>query len=168
MRKYKIQLKTMPQTRPFSKLKKQIESLFVPELKMKVNCISYPVRSQYGSSSIPRFYIQLGKELIWDFPKGFPIKEIHYHNWKEDTGISDLIREYIDTPLSELLSKKFEGNNIILESQNCKFNIGLTDIFIVADRRIGKEKLLAFQTQSQTAKMVLEHRFELKNTISVL
>lgn len=54
----------MTQIRPFSKLKKQIENLFVPELKLEVFCISYPVRSQRGSSSIPRFYIRLDKKYI--------------------------------------------------------------------------------------------------------
>src|ERR1035437_8421859 len=150
----------MTQSRPFSKLKKQIESLFVHELKMKINCISYPIKSQYGSSSIPRFYVQLGKETIWDFPKDFPIKDIHYHYWKDDTGISNLIREYIDTPVLELLNKIFTGEQIIIESQDCNFYLGLTEIFIAADRRIGREKLLDLKAFSPIAKKNSAKRFQ--------
>ncbi len=100
----------MSQARPFSKLKKQIENLFAPELNMQIFCIAYPVRSQYGSSSIPRYYVKLGKEIIWDFPKDFPLKEISFHLWNDKAvDISNLIRTYIDTPLDELLSESFEA-----------------------------------------------------------
>lgn len=152
----------MTPAKPFSKLKKQIESLFIPELKMQVNCISYPIRSQYGSSSIPRFYVQLGKEIIWDFPKDFPIKDIHYHYWKEDTGISNLIREYIDTPVLELLDKTFENEQIIIEPQRCNFYLGLIDMFIAADRRIGKEKLMKWSSEIENpkVKLILAKRFD--------
>lgn len=152
----------MTPAKPFSKLKKQIESLFIPELKMRVNCISYPIRSQYGSSSIPRFYVQLGKEIIWDFPKDFPIKDIHYHYWKEDTGISNLIREYIDTPILALFNKKFKGERIIIESQKCNFYLGLIDMFIAADRRIGKDKLMQWSSEIENpkVKLILAKRFD--------
>lgn len=152
----------MTHARPFSKLKKQLESLFIPELKMRVNCISYPIRSQYGSSSIPRFYVQLGKEIIWDYPKDFPIKDIHYHYWKEDTGISNLIREYIDTPVLELFDKTFECEHIIIEPQKCNFYLGLIDMFIAADRRVGKEKLMKWSSEIENpkVKLILAKRFD--------
>ena len=159
----------MSQTRPFSKLKKQIENLFVPELKMKVNCFSYPIRSQYGSSSIPRFYVQLGKETIWDFPKDFPIKHINYHHWKDSTGVSVLIREYMDTPLLELPGKIFPFEHVkeihqylwYNHQDNYDFKLGLTDLFKAADRRIGKEKLLkwASKIENPKVKLILETRF---------
>lgn len=165
----------MTQIRPFSKLKKQIENLFVPELKMELCCISYPVRSQYGGSSIPRFYIRLDKKYIWDFPKDFPIKEISYHYWKDNTIISELIREYIDTPIKELPEKEFE-----LE-QNCgvhkysaesvedelpAFNLHLTDLLKAADRRIGKEKLLKWSKEksNENVRLILEKRFGTNTT----
>jgi len=60
----------MEKKRPFSKLKKQIDALFVPELKMHFCCTAYPIRGQWKSNnSIPRYYLKLGKEIIWDYPK---------------------------------------------------------------------------------------------------
>ena len=41
-----------------------------------------------------------------------------------------MLREYIDTPSSELMTKKFEGDHW-----------GLTDILRAADRRIGRRRL---------------------------
>ena len=159
----------MKPRRPFSKLKKQIESLFVPELKIKVCCISYPIRSQHGSSSIPRFYVQVGKETIWDFPKDFPIKNANYHCWKDQTTISELIREYIDTPISELLNKKFTLEHIRRIDQylwenyqdDYDFKLGLTDLFKASDRRLGKEKLLKWSSKIKYHKVyfILEKRF---------
>lgn len=159
----------MSHSRPFSKLKKQIENLFVPELKMKVWCISYPVRSQYGSSSIPRFYIQLEKEIIWDFPKDFPIKEANYHCWKDQTELSQLIREYIDTPVLELPKKKFALEHIKRTDQylwenrqdSYDFKLGLTDFFKAADRRLGKEKLLKWSEKisNPNVHLIIAKRF---------
>lgn len=163
----------MSQSIPFTKLSKEIEKLFVTELNLKVNCISYPIRSQYGSSSIPRFYIQLGKdkEIIWDFPKDFPIKNANYHCWKDQTVISQLIREYIDTPVLELPKKKFEIERIMRIDQylwenhqdEYDFKLGLTDLFKAADRRLGKEKLLQWSETkgiNPKVKLILEKRFK--------
>ncbi len=159
----------MTQSRPFSKLKKQIENLFVPELKMKVNCFAYPMRSQYGSTSIPRYYIQLAKNIIWDFPKDFPIKETKFYYWKDYAGISDLIREYIDTPVLELPKKSFKEETVrmihqyvgLREQDEYDFYLGLTDIFKVADRRLGKEKLLKWCSEKKNPKiqLILNKRF---------
>ncbi|MEK6881269.1 MAG: hypothetical protein AABY22_16730 [Nanoarchaeota archaeon] len=130
----------MSKPRPFSKLKKQIDNLFVPELNMSMHCLSYPIRSQRGSSSIARFYVKLGKEIIWDFPKDSPIKNIDYHQWDSIINISELIREYIDTPVSDLLSNKFELDHIDFNDEYT-FDIGLVDIFRAGDRRLGKKSL---------------------------
>ncbi len=60
---------------PFSKLKKGIENLFDPKLNMEFCCIAYPIRGQWGhNNSVPRFYVKLNDEFIWDFPKDFELK----------------------------------------------------------------------------------------------
>jgi len=116
--------------KPFSKLKNQIENLFEPSLKIEFCCNSYPMKTKtgYAHNSIPRFYVKLNKEIIWDYPKDF--KSEPYTEYAENNGISALVREYIDTPVSELLSKKFNDE------------YKLTDIFKAADRRLGKDSLL--------------------------
>ena len=57
--------------RPFSKLKKQIENLYDPALEMQFCCSAFPMRGGRANNSIPRFYVKLGKEVIWDYPKDF-------------------------------------------------------------------------------------------------
>jgi len=79
----------------FSKLKKQIESLFEPSLKLEFCCNAYPMKTKtgYAHNSIPRFYVKLNKDIIWDYPKDF--KSEPYHEYAENNGISSLVREYI-------------------------------------------------------------------------
>ncbi len=137
--------------KPFSKLKKQIENLFDPVLKMQFCCSAYPMRSKtgYASNSIPRFYLKLDKGIIWDFPKDFAVKDIGYGVWANNNGISELVREYIDTPLAELLYKDFESekkeywyHTKATGMEEMHFPYNLTDLFKAADRRIGKANLV--------------------------
>lgn len=67
--------------------------------------------------------------------------------------ISDIIRDYIDTPVSELLSHKFE-----------KDYWGITEILKAADRRLGKAKLEEyFQiSNNEAAKKVIKERRRIK------
>jgi hypothetical protein len=82
--------------------------------------------SQRGSFDLPRYWITLGKETIWDYPKDFKNRGYAFDGhqkkyrivFEQDlypygTAISDIsnvIREYIDTPRSELLVKSFEND----------------------------------------------------------
>ena len=148
--KIPISVQTKSKLRPFSKLKNQIENLFAPELKMKFCCSAYPMRSKtgYASNFIPRFYLKMDKEIIWDFPKDFAVKDIGYGMWANNNGISDLVREYIDTPLKELLYKDFESEKKEYWAYTkqgeveLSFPYNLTDLFKAADRRIGKATLV--------------------------
>src|ERR1035437_4140105 len=132
----------------FSKFKKQIDNLFVSELEMEFCCYSYPMRSQRGSASIPRFCIKLGKEIIWDCPKDFKIKGEDIYSWSSYNNICNLIRNYIDTPIGELLYFKFKldgwNPNYPFEKigENDDIDYHLTEIFKAADRRLGKTKLI--------------------------
>ncbi|MDE6690614.1 MAG: hypothetical protein K2K04_01465 [Clostridia bacterium] len=65
------------------------------------------------------------------------------------SDISDLIREYIDTPTDELFDKKFGTD---------KWK--LTEILKAADKRIGKRRLdeLALNTDSEAAKRIIDLR----------
>ncbi len=152
----------------FSKFKKQIDNLFEPELEMKFCCYSYPMRSQYGSTSIPRFCVKMGKEVIWDVPKDFKITESYIHAWSGDNKISELVRDYIDTPIEKLLATEFENEKVFFDYTNhpkCKetldINYGLTEIFKAADRRIGKAKLVewAKKINNPTVNLIIEKRF---------
>jgi hypothetical protein len=159
----------MGKLRPFSKIKKNIDSFFDEKLNMEMCCLSYPIRSQYGSSSIPRFYLKLGKEYIWDFPKDFEIKK-HFHEWVNEVHISELVRDYIDEPVDKLLRKEFEKDKISLtdhfymknRSEDIEIELKLTELFKAADRRLGKEKLLSWakEVKNPLVDRILAIRFE--------
>lgn len=148
--------------KPWSKLKKEIEKLFVPGLNIKFNCNSFPIRGQWGNrNSVPRFYLQLDNEVLWDFPGDFEIKELHFGWWADSNNITALLREYIDTPINLLLRKKFENECLIIDTDylqmgktnNYKVDYHLTELLIAADRRIGKEKLLLFAEEKSNPVM---------------
>jgi hypothetical protein len=154
----------------FSKFKKQIDNLFVSELKMEFCCYSYPMRSQRGSTSIPRFCVKIGKEIIWDCPKDFKIKGEDIYMWSNYNGICDLVREYIDTPVDKLLSMKFKNdvwkciNNYHLENmiERIEIKYRLTEIFKAADRRLGKSKLIDFakKVNNPVVDLIIKKRFK--------
>jgi hypothetical protein len=157
--------------KPWSKLKKELEKLFVPGLNMEFNCNSYPIRGQWGHrNSVPRFYLLLDKEVLWDFPRDFEIKELHFGWWADSNKITDLLREYIDTPIDQLLIKKFENERLVIDTdylqlgkgKKYEINYHLTELLIAADRRIGKEKLLSFSARKANHNIdkILEKRLK--------
>ncbi len=146
----------------FSKFKKQIDNLFDPNLKMEFCCYAYPMRSQRGCTSIPRFCIKLGKEIIWDCPKNINVPERIIHYWSSENGICDLVRDYIDAPLEKLLEIEFKNERWLKgDNVNFEINYGLTDIFKAGDRRLGKTKLInwAKDKNNGVIDMIIEKRF---------
>jgi hypothetical protein len=159
--------------KPWSKLKREIHPLFSPDIKIRLYCVAYRMDSQRGSTDLPRYWITLNKEVIWDYPRDFINQSIYDHRdfpddirddgrmlkdiypYGSDVAvISDVLREYIDTPKAELLTKSFE-----------KDRWGLTDILKAADRRIGKRRLVMLEGHGNTAadKIVAE-RLKAANT----
>ena len=100
----------------------------------------------------------LDGEIIWDYPKNFigasdPSRENpeRYPHGTDVSAISDLIREYVDTARSELLSKRFECDRW-----------GLIDILRASDRRVGARRLSTVKkkTRNQAAHKVIESRLK--------
>ena len=139
----------------WSKLQKELYLIIDPKINFQIHCATYRI-GQYGNY-LPRFWATLGKDIIFDYPKQFalPGQIMKYHipqnNYEniyypyEDvyhicgtSDISDLIREYINTPVSEILTKHFEHDRW-----------ELTDIFRAADRRIGQRRLRLLQNSSK-------------------
>ncbi len=90
----------------------------------------------YGTTGIPRYWITLGKEIIWDYPKDFVSRgylDRHLpYPWPYRTDISEiscLIREYLDTPRSQILLEPFENDLW-----------GIVNILRAADRRVGSRQ----------------------------
>jgi hypothetical protein len=149
----------------WSKLQHEIYNLISSDIHFQIHCVAYPMRSQCGHVALPRYWITLGKEIIWDYPKNFIIKPTHtkwltnnsgetfelpYSN--EVSAISQVIREYIDTPKDELFDKIFE---------NDKWNI--TEILKAADRRIGLKRLndLKNKTNNIAVHKIIEQRIKI-------
>ncbi len=133
----------------WSKLQKQIYNLLLPELELQIHCAAYPMRSQYGSTDLGRYWITLGREIIWDYPKDFAGAKRKYPYTTDIAAISELVREYVDTPVEALLRKRFDQDMW-----------GLTAILKAADRRLGRERLTLVlgDEESEAARRVLARR----------
>ena len=142
----------------WSKLQKRLYDLISPELDLQIHCGVYRMQSHYGSTDLPRYWITLDKEIIWDYPKMLaeqpqlgksPLKWYPYGTNVGD--ISDLLREYIDTPAEDLLEKEFPNDRW-----------GLTNILKSADRRFGRRRLQLLKKKigNKAARKVLMKRMQ--------
>lgn len=143
-------------SKPWSKLQKEFYLIRAEGLKLQLQCRSYRMDSQMGSTNCPRYWITLGKEIIWDYPKDFvgkPHPDRKPSEWypygNDIPDISNLIREYIDTPKGEIMKKIFEND--------CW---GLINILRAADKRIGTRRLpeLKKKTGNKAAQKIIEAR----------
>ena len=145
-----------PTTPPWSKLQRAVYLIVAPGLPLQIQCRVYPMDSQYGDVGIPRYWMTLGKEIIWDYPqdfvsRGYLNRHLPYP-WPYRTDISEiscLIREYLDTPRDQLLSKAFEHDLW-----------GVVDILRAADRRVGRRQWddLEQQAKSEAVTKIIAHR----------
>lgn len=136
----------------WSKLQKSLYLIVSDKVDFQIHCSVYRMNSQRGSTDLPRYWITIGKEIIFDYPKQFITTEEN-KNYPYETQISDIsncIREYIDCPFNLLPEKKFENDLW-----------DLTDILKVVDKRLGKEKLNDhFTSSSSVIRDILKKRFE--------
>ena len=139
--------------RRWSKLQKELYNIMDSSVKFQMHCSIYKTRSSWvtkdgkGREMIPRYWITVGddKKILWDFPNKF-MDEIGlvrsyqtyldeypwtdgetYYSRDNYKWVSDLIREYINTPRDKMQTKDFGRD------------FGLSNIFRAYDRRIGKE-----------------------------
>jgi hypothetical protein len=147
-------------TKPWSKLQRQVYLIIDPTIKFQIQCRVYAMDSKFGHTGLPRYWITLGRETIWDYPRQFidaphPEREhpSHYPYGTDISAISELLREYLDTPREELLSKQFENDHW-----------GLINILRAADIRIGSRQWprLMKKTHNSAALKVLERRMSRK------
>ncbi|HEV2612940.1 MAG TPA: hypothetical protein VGU61_21960 [Noviherbaspirillum sp.] len=115
--------------KPWSKLQRELSKLFAEGLRLQIQCRMYRMASASGSTDLPRYWCTLGKDVIWDYPRDFGENATHYPYETDVSSISNLLREYIDTPTDQLLRFAFADRWQIV------------DILLAADRRIGKRRL---------------------------
>ena len=116
----------------WSKLQKSLHLIVSDKVDFQIHCSVYRMKSQRGSVNLARYWVTVGKAIVFDYPKQFMSAEEN-KNYPYETQISDLsdcIRDYIDCPVNLLPEKKFDGDAW-----------GLTDILKAVDKRLGKERL---------------------------
>ncbi|WP_454992006.1 SF0329 family protein [Campylobacter rectus] len=147
----------------WSKLQKRLYELVDESIDFKLHCTVYRMQSRCGSTDLPRYFITLAGEIIFDYPKDFVLKSGGvkslaqgaltkiYPYGNDISDIGELIREYIDTPKDELFKKHFDADEW-----------GLANILKAADKRIGKRRLqiLAKNKKNQAMQKVIAARLE--------
>ncbi len=122
--------------KPWSKLQRDLYNIMADDINFQIHCSARRMQSQRGSTAIPRYWITIGKEVVWDYPKYFKIDKTKVNeNYPYETEIgtiSDVIREYIDSQKEGLIQKVFKNDLW-----------GLTEILKVCDRRTGKRQLVS-------------------------
>ena len=109
----------------WSRLQREIEKLFSSELELRIQCRVYRMASQSGSTDLPRYWLTLGREVIWDYPKDANGRTVNYPYVTDISDISEFLRAYIDTPVECLLDLPADP-----------WSLG--EILLAADRRVGK------------------------------
>lgn len=123
--------------KPWSKLQSALYNLMDRSDNFQIHCVAYRMPNSCSHTpQIPRYWITVGKgeelKIIWDVPsKNFPPPdsvERYEYLGAHIERISDLIREYINTPRDEVLNKVFDTDYY-----------GLTEILKKYDRRFNSD-----------------------------
>ncbi len=137
----------------WSKLQKQLYQIIDDKINFQIHCGVYRMESRRGSTQIPRYWITLGKEILFDYPKQFAhllqAQEYPYPYETDVSDLSDLIREYLNTPAEDVFSRTFEEDRW-----------GLTDLLKAADRRTGQARAeeLCRASENEGVKKIIEAR----------
>ncbi|MBR2984597.1 MAG: hypothetical protein IKC60_03740 [Clostridia bacterium] len=135
----------------WSKLQKSLYQIIADQTCFQIHCSAYRMDSQRGGTLLPRYWITIEKDIVFDYPKQFlnEKEKESYPYVNQVSEISALIREYIDCPPNLLPEKTFENDLW-----------GLTDILKSVDKRLGKERLLKyFKSPNQVIENILKKRF---------
>lgn len=125
-----------------------------PSAEFQIHCALYEMNSNdgYHGSKLPRYFITVGKDIVFDYPKDFDTTNKHgvtSYPWNPAVSkISGLIEEYIQRPCDELM-EPFENDKW-----------GITDILRVCDRRMGKRRLQEIKenTDNEVILKIIEKR----------
>lgn len=138
----------------WSKLQTALYGMIAPELDFQIHCVAYPMKSKsgYAHESVARYWITIGKEIVWDFPKCCPqeeLDEMYYPYCRDLSFISQTIRDYIDCPQNELMA--FDGDDK---------HWGLIPILRACDRCIGKRRLQKIRSETPAVQRIIKLRLK--------
>lgn len=93
----------MKKRRPWSKLQRDLYNI-MDYVDFQIHCAAYRMPGSRSSRpQIPRYWITIGKEIIWDFPADTDGLE-RYSLYEHIQAISDWIRDYINCPRNKISS----------------------------------------------------------------
>lgn len=138
----------------WSKLQSRLYNLMDEKAEFQIHCALYEMNSNdgYHGNKLPRYFITIGKDVVFDYPKQFDTTLKYGWNsypWDYDiSDISDVIEAYIECPENELMQP----------FTNDKW--GITDILRACDRRIGKRRLIQMhdETENAVVREIIEKR----------
>lgn len=144
----------------WSKLRSRLYNLIEPTINFQIHCALYEMNSNHGyhTLKLPRYFITIDKEIIFDYPRDCDTTwkwEVNTYPWDTDiSAISQLIENYVQCPQSELMNT-FKDDRW-----------GVTDIFRVCDRRIGKRRLYELRNTitNETLLKIIDKRLNDRNT----
>ncbi len=129
----------------WSKLKRALQLIIDPTTEFQIRCNAYNIGE---SIPIPRYWITIGKTIVWDFPKNFMDDTSGWYFFDEVQKLSCLIREYVDCPKDELMMHHFDDRWRIIP------------YIMACDRRIGKRRLRTMldNTKNQDIREIIQKR----------
>lgn len=113
-------------THRWSKLQTALYRVIDHGTGFRIHCCAYRIGV---SLPLPRYWITIGKQIVWDFPKNFMGVEGDWYFYDETKALSRLIRQYIECPRDELLTMEFDDR------------WGMLPYIKACDKRIGKRRL---------------------------
>ena len=138
----------------WSKLQKRLYNIIDSAAEFQIHCALYEMNSNdgYHGNKLPRYWITIGKEIVFDYPKDFDTSWKYgktSYPWDTDISeITELINEYVQTP-KEKIMQPFENDKW-----------GLTDILRACDRRLGKRTLKQRRDNTDDDKYQAAYEFE--------
>ena len=126
----------------WSKLQREIYKLIDSRIGIQIHCSVYRMDSRWGGTDLPRYWITLGKEIIFDYPKDFLDKKL------PERGL--IISCSHNETVGELYPYVTEISLI-------------SDILKASDRRIGKRRRAEYfkDTDNEAVKKILRVRGEI-------
>lgn len=138
----------------WSKLQSRLYNLMDKKAEIQIHCALYEMNSNdgYHGNKLPRYFITIGKDVVFDYPKQFDTTLKYGWNsypWDCDiSDITDVIEAYIECPENELMQPFTDDK------------WGITDILRACDRRIGKRRLIQMhdETENAVVREIIEKR----------
>lgn len=127
----------------WSKLQSRLYNLLDPNAGFQIHCALYEMNSNdgYHTYKLPRYWVTIGKEIVFDYPKDFDTTRKYGHAsypWlTEISDISNLIEKYVQRSDKKIMDP-FEEDVW-----------RLTEIIRACDKRIGKQRLLELRANSK-------------------